>query len=214
MGKVLSIGEAAKLAGVSVQTLRHYDRLGLLPPSHVSAAGYRRYSERDCEQLQLIRALREVGFELVTIGQLLASKIELDDAIRMRVEALEADQRALRRRQLLLRAATSGKRKDVLARLKQKHALARLDRFERENFLEKINSLARLHSRPPDAAFLRWMLKRLESSYDERIGRYWELISKIKRIPYDPAYARTFDCLLNALRERAGAQSYAKDVAK
>ena len=77
-----------------------------------------------------------------------------------------------------------------------------------------INSVARLYSRPPDAEFARWMLKRLESSYDERVGRYWELISKIKRIPYDPSYARTFDCLLNALRERAGAQSYATDVAK
>ena len=88
MGKVLSIGEAAKLAGVSVQTLRHYDKLGLLAPSHVSAAGYRRYSGCDCERLQLIRALREVGFDLHTIGQLLASKIEPDDAIRMRFEAL------------------------------------------------------------------------------------------------------------------------------
>jgi hypothetical protein len=65
-----------------------------------------------------------------------------------------------------------------------------------------IGRLARLHSRPPDEEFTRWMLKRLESSYDERIGRYWELICKIKRIPYDPTYARTFDCMLNALRDR------------
>src|SRR5262245_21549826 len=137
MGKVLSIGEAAKLAGVSVQTLRHYDKLGLLAPSHVSAAGYRRYSERDCERLRLIRALREVGFDLDTIGQLLASKIGPDDAIRMRFEALEAEQRALRRRQLLLRAAINGKRKNVLARLQQKYVLAKLDRFERESFLER-----------------------------------------------------------------------------
>jgi hypothetical protein len=36
------------------------------------------------------------------------------------------------------------------------------------------------------------MLKRLESSYDARIGRYWELMCKIKRIPYDPGYARAF----------------------
>jgi DNA-binding transcriptional MerR regulator len=261
----------------------------------------------------LIRALREVGFDLDTIGQLLESKIELDDAIRMRAEALEAEQRTLRRRQLLLRAATNGKRKDVLARLKQKHVLARLDRFERETFLEThfswaphdtpesqavwraaifdlpeqmddaqleawlelaeiaadegfhgtlkrqfewsrgldesrasewnhtfqrlladvrefrerspndepprtlidawIGSLARLYSRPPDAEFTRWMLKRLESTYDERIGRYWELMSRIKGIPYDPTYVRTSDCLLNALRERVSANMYAKGVA-
>jgi len=314
MGKVLSIGEAAKLAGVSVQTLRHYDKLGLLAPSHVSAAGYRRYSERDCERLRLIRALREVGFDLDTIGQLLASTIEPDDAIRMRFEALEAEQRALRRRQLLLRAAINGKRKNVLARLQQKYVLAKLDRFERESFLERhfawaphdtpesqavwraaifdlpeqmddaqleawlelaeiaaderfhgtlkrqfewtrgldeskvsewshtfqrlladvrglcernpddepsrtlidawISGFARLHSRTPDANFTRWMLKHLESSYDVQIARYWELICKIKRVPYDPTYARAFGCLLNVLRERVGSQSQTKGHAK
>ena len=70
-----------------------------------------------------------------------------------------------------------------------------------------ISGFARLHSRTPDAKFTRWMLKRLESSYDVHIARYWELICKIKRVPYDPTYARAFGCLLNALRERVGSQS-------
>jgi len=172
MAKILSIGEAAKFAGVSVQTLRHYDKLGLLAPSHVSAAGYRRYSERDCERLQMIRALREVGFDLETIGQLLASKIDTAEAISIRFEALEAEQRAVRRRQLLLRAATNGKRKNVLARLRQKHVLAKLDRFERESFLERHFAWAP-HDTPESQAVWRAAIFDLWTTLSSRPG--WSL---------------------------------------
>jgi DNA-binding transcriptional MerR regulator len=131
----LSIGEAAKRAGVSVQTLRHYDKLGLLIPSQQTAAGYRRYSQRDCERLQLIRALRELGFALETISELLDRKIDASDAIALQLSALEVEQRALKRRQLILEASMNGERSEVLARLQRKHVLAKLDRLEREHFL-------------------------------------------------------------------------------
>jgi DNA-binding transcriptional MerR regulator len=135
MTKFLSIGEVAKRAGVSVQTLRHYGKLGLLVPSQQSAAGYRRYSQRDCERLQLIRVLRELGFALDTIAKLLDSKIEASDAIELRLAAVEVEQRALKRRQLILKASMDGERREALARLQRKHVLAKLDRLEREQFL-------------------------------------------------------------------------------
>lgn len=137
MEAVLSIGQAARLAGVSVQTLRHYDKLRLLPPSHVSTAGHRRYSARDCERLRLIRALREVGFDLDTIRQVLDRELEPQQAVDMRFEALEAEQRTLNRRRLVLRAAMTGNRNDVLDRLHAKHVLAKLDRLEREALLAR-----------------------------------------------------------------------------
>ena len=46
---------------MSVQTLRHYDKLGLLTPERTTDAGYRLYSARDCLRLELIRTLRGVG---------------------------------------------------------------------------------------------------------------------------------------------------------
>lgn len=137
MGRPLSIGEAARLAGVSVQTLRHYDALGLLVPSEVSVAGHRRYSERDCERLRLIRTLREVGFDLRSIHELLDGRADPDAAFQILAEALEAEQRTLKRRQLLLRAALKGSRKNVLSRLQRKHVLTKLNRLEREAFLAK-----------------------------------------------------------------------------
>jgi DNA-binding transcriptional MerR regulator len=137
MAKVLSIGAAAEVAGVSVQTLRHYDKLGLLVPSQLTAAGYRRYSEKDCARLEMIRALREVGFDLDTIRRLLDAELDPADAVELRLETLETEQRALQRRQLLLRAALNPDRQEVLARLRKKHVLVKLDRLEREEFLAK-----------------------------------------------------------------------------
>jgi DNA-binding transcriptional MerR regulator len=310
MGTMLSIGEAAELGGVSVQTLRHYDKLGLLAPSHVSSAGHRRYSAEDCERLRLIRALREVGFDLDTIGRLLASGLEPGEAIELRVEALEAEQRTLRRRQLLLRAVTKGDRKDLLGRLQKNHVLAKLDRLEREAFLERhlawiprdtpaneavwraaacdlpaqmddaqleawlelaeivtderfhsalerqfelgreltaseesnrsfqrllshvvatirsqrepgehesrclldawLTHCARQHSRAPDADLTRWLLDRFESGRDPRIDRYWELVSRVKQVPYDPTHAQAVDWVVSALHARAYAAAPAE----
>jgi DNA-binding transcriptional MerR regulator len=66
-----SVGEVAALAGVTVRTLHHYDRIGLLPPSDRTAAGYRAYSEADLLRLQRILAYRELGLALDDIATLL-----------------------------------------------------------------------------------------------------------------------------------------------
>ena len=59
-----TVGSVARLAGVTVRTLHHYDESGLLKPSRRSDAGYRRYSEADLERLQQILFYRELGFGL------------------------------------------------------------------------------------------------------------------------------------------------------
>jgi DNA-binding transcriptional MerR regulator len=58
------VGAAARLAGVTVRTLHHYDEIGLLNPSGRSDAGYRRYADADLERLQRILFYRELGFGL------------------------------------------------------------------------------------------------------------------------------------------------------
>jgi DNA-binding transcriptional MerR regulator len=61
------VGEVARLAHVSVRTLHHYDKTGLLEPSARSAAGYRLYTTRDLERLQHVVFYRELGFGLEKI---------------------------------------------------------------------------------------------------------------------------------------------------
>ncbi|TDC38271.1 MerR family transcriptional regulator [Micromonospora sp. 15K316] len=66
-----TVGQVAKLAGVTVRTLHHYDEIGLLSPGGRSSTGYRRYDDADLERLQLIRYYRELGFPLDQIAGIL-----------------------------------------------------------------------------------------------------------------------------------------------
>ncbi|MGI8721435.1 MAG: MerR family transcriptional regulator [Geodermatophilaceae bacterium] len=66
-----SIGELASLAGVTVRTLHHYDRIGLLRPGHRTRAGYRSYAEVDADRLAQILGYRELGFGLESIRSVL-----------------------------------------------------------------------------------------------------------------------------------------------
>jgi DNA-binding transcriptional MerR regulator len=63
--------EFAERAGVTVRTLHHYDRLGLLAPSGRTEAGYRLYGDRDLVRLEQILALKFIGFPLQEIRRLL-----------------------------------------------------------------------------------------------------------------------------------------------
>jgi DNA-binding transcriptional MerR regulator len=68
----LTVGSVARLAGVTVRTLHHYDKIGLLSPSGRSEAGYRRYSGADVERLQRILFYRALEFGLDQIRDALA----------------------------------------------------------------------------------------------------------------------------------------------
>jgi DNA-binding transcriptional MerR regulator len=66
-----SVGEVARLAGVTVRTLHHYGEIGLLKPSGRTNAGYRRYAAADLDLLGRILFYRELGFPLDRIAALL-----------------------------------------------------------------------------------------------------------------------------------------------
>ncbi len=89
--------EFADLAGVTVRTLHHYDRLGLLKPRRADS-GYRLYRESDLERLEQIVALKFLGLPLKEIRELLDSAApELPAALRMQRSALEEKRRLLDR---------------------------------------------------------------------------------------------------------------------
>lgn len=66
-----TVKQVADLAGITVRTLHHYDRIGLLEPESTSEGGYRIYSDDDLERLQQILFFRELGFELKRIREIL-----------------------------------------------------------------------------------------------------------------------------------------------
>ena len=70
----LSAGELARLAGVSTDTLRHYERKGVLPAPSRSNNNYRRYPPESLERVRLVRRALAVGFTLDELASILAAR--------------------------------------------------------------------------------------------------------------------------------------------
>ncbi len=66
----LTVGDLARIAGVTVRTLHHYDEIGLVVPSGRTPAGYRTYGRAEVERLQEVLFFRELGFALDQIRQI------------------------------------------------------------------------------------------------------------------------------------------------
>ncbi|KYP79347.1 MerR family transcriptional regulator [Ferroacidibacillus organovorans] len=83
------VGELAKLTGITIRALHHYDQIGLLVPFLHSGAGHRLYSGKDIARLQQIISLKQLGFSLDEIGALLDNpSFRPDKAIRMQLDRL------------------------------------------------------------------------------------------------------------------------------
>ncbi|HEY6130297.1 MAG TPA: MerR family transcriptional regulator [Candidatus Acidoferrum sp.] len=87
--------EFARLAGVTVRALHHYDRLGLLKPKQRSQAGYRLYSQRDFGRLEQIVVLKFLGMPLKQIRTVLESESKLALALRRQQGVLMEKRRQL-----------------------------------------------------------------------------------------------------------------------
>jgi len=71
MGKAFTIGALSRESGVNLETIRFYERSGLLPVPARSASGYRHYQAIDVRRLRFVRRGRELGFSLEEIKALL-----------------------------------------------------------------------------------------------------------------------------------------------
>lgn len=92
MDRAWTVRDVARLSGVSVRALHHYDRIGLLTPARVERNGYRLYGREDLLRLQQILFYRELEFPLEAIAAVLAAP-DFD-----RVEALKAHRSKLETR--------------------------------------------------------------------------------------------------------------------
>lgn len=71
----LTIGTVARRAGVGVETIRFYEREGLLPEPPRTGAGYRKYPEEAIERLRFIRRAKELGFSLPEVEELMELRL-------------------------------------------------------------------------------------------------------------------------------------------
>ena len=86
----MKIGELAKRTGVGIDTVRYYEKQGLLPAPQRLASGYRSYGHDDAARLRFVRRAKALGFTLVEIRELLALSSQRDeDMAGMKAAAIE-----------------------------------------------------------------------------------------------------------------------------
>ncbi len=92
-----SIQEIARLSGTTSRTLRHYDDIGLLPPSRIGSNGYRYYDEGALARLQRILLLRELGLGLPAIADIVDGQQANADALTSHLRWLRQEKERLDR---------------------------------------------------------------------------------------------------------------------
>src|SRR5437016_2985690 len=92
--ETLSIGQVAHRTGVGVETVRFYEREGLLEPPPRRASGYRQYSEQVVKRIHFIKRAQQLGFSLKEITELLMLRVDGQtscEEVRQRTEAKIAE---------------------------------------------------------------------------------------------------------------------------
>jgi MerR family transcriptional regulator, copper efflux regulator len=104
----LTVGELAASAGVGIETIRYYEREGVLPVPARTASGYRQYGADDVWRLAFVMRAKAFGFTLREIAELLGagddrSVVEVQRLTRHRLQMLDRDLAALTERRNRLR---------------------------------------------------------------------------------------------------------------
>ena len=176
---MLTIGELATYAGVTVRTVRHYHQVGLLPEPERAASGYRRYGAPAVVQLIRIRTLADAGVPLSQIAQMLdADEATFAEAVR-RIDA--------RRRAEIARLQTSRRQ---IAQLAAGDSLALPP--EVTAYLDALRALGvsdRMVASERDAWILvaagwpdkvrAWMPAKMAELADPRVVRLYRLLSQM-----------------------------------
>ncbi|MFJ9772248.1 MerR family transcriptional regulator [Kitasatospora sp. NPDC101157] len=128
-GPLLTIGELARRTGLTVKTVRFYSDQGIVSPADRNPAGHRQYGVDAVARLELVRTLRELGFGLPEVRQVLERESGLSEVAAAHAAALDVRIRVLRLRQAVLRTVAA--RGATAEELTLVHRLARLTEDER-----------------------------------------------------------------------------------
>ena len=153
---MLKIGDFSKLSRVSIRMLRHYDQMGLLVPENIDPlTGYRYYSEAQLPLVNRIHALKDMGFGLSMISEILQTyddPLELRQYLMLKQKEMGEEAQKIQRQLLLLETAIDRLRKD-------------------EDFMEYNVTLKEIPQRYVAS------LRKIIPAYDKE-GKLWEQLSR------------------------------------
>lgn len=190
------VGELSRLTGLTVRTLHHYERIGLLTPSGRTGGGHRLYDEADVTRLYRIVALRELGLPLDAVGTALAGELDLADLLRSHLEQVGQQLTALRALHARLSTLVSAGRApygpdDLLALMDEVNTVEDTMRnyFSEEQIQALAERRAQLGPEATAAAEREWpeLIAKVQAELDagtdpaeprvqELAARWWELL--------------------------------------
>lgn len=94
---IYTVGEMAKLLGVTASTLRYYDKEGLLPFVERSSGGIRMFQESDIEWLQVIGCMKKAGMSIKDIRNYIEMALQGDDTIDLRLSLFQHQRKVLQK---------------------------------------------------------------------------------------------------------------------
>jgi MerR family Zn(II)-responsive transcriptional regulator of zntA len=141
MAEVVHIGEAAKLVGISVDTIRFYQKLGLVKCAGRSAGGYRLFDSEQIRDLTFVRHAQELGFSLTEVKELLALRqrhhicSEVQSMLNQKLEAVREKINSLSRLEAELKDALRDCNRELHLKreIKHKDCCPLLTKLERVN---------------------------------------------------------------------------------
>ncbi|MFE9451763.1 MerR family transcriptional regulator [Streptomyces sp. NPDC006739] len=178
-----SIGELARLTGLTVKTIRFYSDRGIVAPTDRSPAGYRLYSIDAVARLDLVRTLRELGLDLPTIRKVVDRELSLPEVAAAHAEALAVQIRVLRLRSAVLTAVAE--RGSTPEETELMHQLAQLSEDERRrligDFLDAV--FGGLGAAPAFAGVMRSMTPELPDNPETEQVQAWVELAEMSLDP-------------------------------
>jgi DNA-binding transcriptional MerR regulator len=202
---MLTIGQLAAYAGVTVRAVRHYHQIGLLPEPERDAAGYRRYGAKAVVSLIKIRTLASAGVPLSEIGDMLdadapafaAAVQRIDGRLRDEIERLEISRKQIAQLAAGDSLALPPEVTSYLDRLREIGASERMVTTERDAWIL-------IAARWPDR-IREWMPGKLAELDDPQLIRFYRLGSELfDSDAADDSRAQELADILADLLEQAG----------
>lgn len=180
-----SIQHLARLAGTTSRTLRHYDGIGLLPPSRIGANGYRYYDEASLVRLQRILLLRDLGLGLPAIAEVL-------DAQRDELAALGTHLVALRQEKARIDRQIAAIEHTIAAREGKETLMAEnaLDGFDHTQYRDEVVERWGEDAYARSDSWWRGMSDAERRQWQERVSRLnadWTRAAEAGEDPRSPA---------------------------
>ncbi|MFF3560995.1 MerR family transcriptional regulator [Streptomyces sp. NPDC002574] len=186
-----TIGDLARLTGLTVKTIRYWSDAGVVPPTDRTPAGYRLYDRAALDRLGLVRTLRDLGIELAAIHRILRRETTVAEVAAAHAEALEVQIRTLRMRQAVLRTvAGRGSSPQETALM---HRLATLSDRERRRLVEEFidHTVEGLDADPAFVAMMRDAVPVLpEDSTAAQVDAWVELAELVQDAGFRAAMRR------------------------